>query len=260
VNEIIEQFINQIEQDQKLLQNTKNAYKSDLNELISYVSSTNSQVQDINQLWVKNYLKHLEEINKERNSYNRRASTFRTFLKFLYKNNLAPTNYSLIVDNLTTFTKTKEDELSFEDLRKIIEDTKLKINERLILLMIGRLGLSATQIAALNTYQVDFENKAINLSDTEKVELPFEIFNILREYLLDVRTKISGSENQLSLFLNEDGRPVAEGDIYKLIKTLSEELSLVGKLTTRNLKKSLENKSDILTMQQEVFSVIAPGK
>ncbi len=258
MKEIIEQFINQIEEDQKLSSNTKSAYKSDLKELIDYVVSKNSQLSDLDQTWIRDYLKNLEETNKERNSFNRRASTFRIFLRFLYKNKLAPTNYSLIVTNQTTFFKTKEDtELS--KMKKIIEDTKLAPHQRLILLMLGRLGLNGTQISSLRTFQVDFENKLITLSDTEKIELPFEIFSLLREYLLDIRQTLPGAEEHLNLFLNEKGRPMTEADIYKLIKSLRESLGLEGKLTTRNLKKLSENKIDVLSMQREVFNMTSPG-
>ena len=257
MQEITEQFINQIEQDQNFSLNTKNAYKSDLRDLQEYALSTNSKLTDINQGWIKNYLRYLEENNKERNSYNRRASTFRSFLKFLYRNNLLPTNYSLIVNNLSPFSKSQED-FPLQDIKKIIEDTKLKTQQRLILLLIGRLGLNATQITALNTHQVDFESKSITISDTEKIELPYDIFKTLREYLMEVRNNTQGAENQLSLFLNENGSPLTEADIYRLIKKLSEELNLAGKLTTRNLKKSFENKADIFTMQKEIFSVTAP--
>lgn len=256
MKEIIKQLINQIEEDQNLSVNTKASYKSDLNDLLDYVASTNSELANINKEWVRNYLKHLESTNKERNSYNRRASTFRIFLRFLYKSNLAPTNYALIVDNQTTFFKTQEHKLPAEDIKKIIDNTKLKIDERLILQMIGKLGLTGTQITSLNTFQVDFENKAINLSDTELISLPHEVFITLREYLIEVRSTISGSSNHLSLFLNDKGEPVTESDIYKLIKTLSEELSLQGKLTTRSLKNLFENKNDILSMQKEILDMV----
>ena len=255
MKEIIQQFVNQIQQDQKLSLNTKSAYRSDLNDLIEYATNTNTQIQDVNQTWIRNYLKHLESINKERNSYNRRASTFRIFLRFLYKNKLAPTNYSLIVNNLTTFYKTNEDELQTEDIKKIIDNTKLKTDERLILLMIGKLGLTGTQIVSLNTFQIDFENKRINLSDTEKIELSHEIFIVLREYVLEARAGIPGAANSLNLFLSESGKPLSELDIYKLIKQLSEDLSLIGKLTTRSLKNSLEHKNDILSMQKEILGI-----
>ena len=260
MREIIEQFIEQIEDDQKLLPNTKSAYKSDLNDLIDYVISIKSQITDLDQAWVRNYLQHLETTNKERNSYNRRASTFSIFLRYLYKNNLAPTNYSLIVDNLSTFFKSQEDELQAEDIKKIIEDTKLKLDQRLILLLIGRLSLNATQIVSLNTHQLDFESKTINLSDTQKIELPLQIFTLMREYLLDVRPSIPCADENLSLFLNEKGKSLTEIDIYKLIKKLSEDLSLVGKLTTRSLKKLSEKEStnDILAIQREINSIISP--
>ena len=260
MQEIIEQLINQIEEDQNFSSNTKSAYRGDLKDLLDYINSTNTQLTDINQTWVKNYLKHLEETNKERNSFNRRASTFRTFLKFLYKHNLAPTNYSLIVDNQAAMFKTQDDELERNDMKKIIEETSLKMDQRLILLMIGRLGLSATQIASINTHQIDFENKTINLSDTEKIELPFEIFIVLREYLLNTRVDLNGANEHLNLFLNETGEPLTEVDIYKLIKKLSIDLSLGGKLTTRSLKKLSEDKIDVLSMQREILNVISPSQ
>jgi len=256
--EIIQQFINQIEQDQKLSLNTKSAYKSDLNDLIGYIKSTNTQIQDIAQSWVKSYLKHLEETNKERNSYNRRASTFRIFLRFLYRNKLTQANYSLIVNNQTTFNKSQEEALSTNDIKKIIEDTKLKIDQRLILILISRLRLTATQIVSLRLHQIDFESKAINLTDTEKINLPLDIFILLREYLLDCRTSLENASNSLNLFLNEKEEPITEIEIYKLIKKLGEDLSMEGKLTTRSLKKSMENKTDILSMQKEIYSVISP--
>lgn len=257
MQEIIQQFIDQIEQDQKLSENTKYAYKSDLNDLLEYTISTDTKPQNINHIWVKNYLKHLEETNKERNSYNRRASTFRIFLRFLYRHKLAPTNYSLIVSNLSIFSKITDDNLQTEDIKKIIEDTKLKDDQRLILLLIGKLGLTATQIASIKTFQIDFENKLINLSDTEKIYLPPEIFSVLRKYILEIRAALDSGSSSLSLFLNEAGAPLAETDIYKLIKKLSTDLKLEGKLTTRNLKNSLENKADIWTIQKEIFNVIA---
>lgn len=259
MREFVEQFIEQIEDDQILSLNTKSSYKSDLNELIDYILLTKSKISDVNHEWVKNFLKHLETTNKERNSYNRRASTFRLFLRFLYKNNFAPTNYSLIVDNVTTFVKSQEDELKNDDIKSLIEDTKLRIEHRLILSFIGRLGLTATQIASLNTFQVDFENKVINLSNTEKIHLPLEIFIILREYLIETRSTRPNSNEHLSLFLDEKGTPILESDIYKLIKKLSEELNLQGKFTTRNLKKLSEDKIDVMSMQREIFNIISSG-
>ena len=256
---IIEQLINQIDKDQRFLPNTKIGYKSDLKDLLQYVLETNAQISDVNKDWVKKYLQHLEETNKEKTSFNRRASTFRLFLRFLYNNKLAPTNYSLIVSSQSGFIKSKE-EFETEDLRKIIEDTKLNTAQRLILLMIGKLGLSGTQITALNTIQVDFENKALNVSDTERIYLPHEIFSILRNYLLEVRQNLPGAKENLSLFLNEDGRVLSEQDIYRLIKRLSTDLKLEGRLTTRSFKKSLENKVDILAMQKEVFNMISPSQ
>ena len=260
MREIIEQFIEQIEDDQKFSLNTKSAYKSDLNDLIDYVISTKSEIADLNQSWVKNYLQHLESTNKERNSYNRRASTFRIFLRYLYNKNLAPTNYALIVDNLSIFFKSDEDELQVEDIKTIIEDIKLKPDHRLILLLIGRLSLTATQIVSLNTHQLDFEAKTLNLSDTQKIELPHQIFTLIREYLLDVRPNIIGANENLSFFLNEKGKSFTEIDIYKLIKKLSEDLSLKGKLTTRSLKKLSEKEStnDIMAIQREIYSIISP--
>ncbi len=260
MREIIEQFIEQIEDDQKLSQNTKSGYKGDLNDLIDYVIKIKSQITDLNQSWVKSYLQHLEGTNKERNSYNRRASTFRIFLKYLYKNNLAPTNYSLIVDNLSTFYKSQEDELQIDEMKKIIEDTQLRSDHRLILLLIGKLSLTATQIVSLNTHQLDFETKILNLSDTQKIELPHQIFVLLREYLLDIRVNIEGANENLSLFLNEKGKTLTELDIYKLIKKLSTALSLEGKLTTRSLKKlsDKETTNDILSIQREIYSIISP--
>ena len=259
MKEIIKQFISQIEEDQKLSSNTKSAYKSDLNELLEYASLKNSQLSDVDQTWVRDYLKHLEAINQERNSYNRRASTFRLFLRFLYKNKMAPTNYSLIVSNQATLFKTQEDTEPSE-MKKIIEDSKLTTSQRLILLMIGRLGLNGTQIASLKTFQVDFENKSLTLSDTEKIELPFEVFALLRDYLLNIRETIPEAGEQLNLFLNENGRPMTDSDIYKLIKNLRNSLGLEGKLTTRSLKKLSENKVDVLSMQREIFNVVAPSK
>ena len=172
---------------------------------------------------------------------------------------MAPTHYSLIVTNQTTFFKTEEDTEPSE-MKKIIEDSKLTPPQRLILLMIGRLGLNGTQIASLKTFQVDFENKMITLSDTEKIELPFEVFSLLREYLLNIRETIPGAGEQLNLFLNENGRPMNEADIYKLIKNLRDSLGLEGKLTTRSLKKLSENKIDVLSMQREIFNVVALPK
>jgi len=259
MKEIIEQFINQVEQDQNLSSNTKIAYKSDLNDLLEYVANTNSQIQDINHLWVKDFLKYLESVNQERNSYNRRASTFRIFLRFLYRNRLAPTNYSLIVDNLSPFERTLENSPEIEEIKKIIEDTRLKTEQRLILLMIGRLGLTATQIALLNTHQVDFEKRSIQLSDIESILLPNDIFTVLREYLIEIRSNLPGANEHLSIFLSEKGEPLAETDIYKLVKNLSQELNFENKITTRDLKKlsNHENKADIMSMQREIFNIIS---
>lgn len=256
MNGLIQQLITQIEEDQAFSPNTKSSYKSDLNELLNYITKTGTKLQDINQHWVKNYLNHLEETNKERNSYNRRSATFRIFLRFLYKLKLLPANYSLIVNNRSITHRHIGSESEENDLRKIINETRLRIDHRLILLFIGKLGLSGTQLALLCTHQVDFENKAINVSDTEKVYLPDNIFVLLREYLLEYRSSLPNANLQLNLFLDENGNPINETEIYKLIKKLSTGFSLDGKLTTRTLKKLSQPKGDILSMQTEVLKVI----
>lgn len=257
MQDIIKQLIYQIEKDGKLTPNTKASYKSDLNELLDYSLNKKSKVQDINQAWVKEYLKHLEDTNREKNSYNRRASTFRTFLKHLYLNKLAPTNYALIVNNATTFNTKKDHELKNQNINEIIENAELTKEQKIILYLICETGLSATQIVTLNTYQVDFENKSINISDREKVILSEKLFNELRDYLLNVRCNLIGADKILSLFLDELGLAYTEDDIYKLVKKLSTDLNLEGKFTTRNLKNTLSSKKDFLSMQEEVLSVIS---
>ncbi len=254
--EVIEQFINQIEEDQNFSTNTKFAYRGDLRDLSNYIARTNAQLKDINHLWVKEYLKYLEETNKERNSFNRRASTLRMFLKYLYKNRLAPTNYSLIVDNQTALIKTQEYTLEDEEMKKIFDIPNLKIDQKLIILLISKLGLSATQLESLNIHQIDFENKTINISDTEKIKLSEEVFFVLREYVLNIRTQFIESNEYLNLLLNASGKPITEADVYKLIKNLSSELGLEGKLTTRTLKKLAVKKIDLFSMQKEVLSII----
>ncbi len=256
MNEIVKQLISQIEQDQKLSFSTRNAYKGDLLDLLDYMFDTNTEISQIDHNWVKKYIKYLEETNLERNSFNRRASTFRLFLKFLYRNKMAPTNFSLIVNNKSAHYSSPEDLSDVSSIESIISETRLCLEERLILLFIGRIGLTATQIANLKTFQVDFENKLINVSDTEKIYLPNDTFNLLREYLVEKR---QDSEN-LSLFIDEKGNPITELDIYRLVKSLNKNVLPENnfKLTTRNLKKLSREKIDFLSMQKDVLSVISP--
>lgn len=259
VKEIIEQFINQIEQDQKFSENTKSAYRSDLNELIEYITQNNSLIKDIDLNWVKNYFKHLEDTNVEKNSLNRRASTFRLFLKFLYLNKLAPTNYSLIINNSSTHKKflSDSDEQILLEIKNLIEGDKLPIEQKLILLMIGRLGISGTDLILIQTHQVDFENRQIKFSESDYISIEDNLFKILRDYLLNHRNIYPDSGKHLCLFFNDEGNPLTENDVYKLIKKISIENGFEGKLTTRNLKKIYDYKKDILSIQKEVLGVIS---
>lgn len=259
MQDIIQQLIHQIENNSKYTHSTKACYKSDLNELLEYVKRLDCSIRDINRDWIKSYLTYLEELHKERNSFNRKASTFRLFLKYLYLNKLTPSNFSLIVYTLGNIEKLNEDSLSQEEIIQIIENANLPLDHKLILVLLNKSGLDATEIVSLNSHQIDFENKCILLSDSEKVFLDFETFNLLRDYLINVRPKKEGADKFLKIFLNTAGRPLGETDIYTIVKDLSTSLNLEGKLTTRTIKKSRNQKRDILSIQKDFLKAISPG-
>ena len=82
----IKLFLEFLQDEKKVSDNTLQSYKRDILQLKDYVEENRMNYAKINQEDVKDYLKHLQEIGKKPSTISRNLASIRSFYQFLIRN------------------------------------------------------------------------------------------------------------------------------------------------------------------------------
>ena len=259
LHESVEWFLDYLKIEKGASMHTLEAYSRDLDEVISVLSESLGRWEDLGHADLQLFDVFLAKVPSRR-SAQRKASSFRSFLKFLRKNGVT---FSVDLPSTGGFKVGKRlpkaiDRASVEGMLNLEEDSNIHHRNLAILQLLYGAGLRVSELLTLDMTQLDLDSSAIRVTGkrnkTRLVPLPSQTNEALRDYVTEVRrTFIKGPTG--SVFLSVRGKPLSRQAIYSLVSNMAKAAGVKGDIGPHTLRHTyavhlLQGGADLRAVQE----------
>ena len=227
-----ELFLNYLKYEKRYSQNTLTAYENDLDQFILFGKKLVEDfcVEEIDYHLIRQWIVSLMDNGISAKSVNRKISTLKTFFKFLMREGVIeknPTDKIAIPKmgkKLPVFVQEKEMNRLL-DGRFFTEDFEGRRDKAVVSLFYGT-GIRLSELVGIRFSDLNLNEKMVKVNgkrDKQRlVPFPLEISTVLTDYI-SLRNELFPDSGNF-LFLTENGDPVYNKLIYRIVK---KQLSLV---------------------------------
>lgn len=238
---------------------TVKAYVGDVQSLCNYASAITTEIEDIDQHLIREWLAS-DYLHHAPSTIGRRIASARAFFKWAKR-------IGLISSNPASALKTPKKPqplpkfLSQKQVSQILQQESeevLEVRDQAILELLYASAIRVSELCGLDTSDINFEDlsiKVLGKGNKERI-VPFGIpCRLALEKWLTVRSSIKGSEHQSALFLGARGKRidprVVREVVYRTIEAL-EEMEKLGPHAIRHSAAThmMESGADLRTLQE----------
>ena len=256
----IKLFLEFLQKDKKLSDNTLQSYKRDITQYESYINEENLQYLKVTKDDIKKYLENLKNIGKKTSTISRNLASIRSFYQYLVRTKkikedptegIQSPKVEKRVPNVLT---SKEVELLLEQPKAV--DLK-GIRDKAMLEFAYATGMRVTEIINLNIEDVNLKEGYVSCTNANKqrnIPLGAISINALKEYIKKARPYLIKSEDEKSLFVNINGKRLTRQGFWKIVKFYKEQAHIDKDITPHVLRHSfathlLQNGADLKAIQ-----------
>jgi len=256
----IKLFLEFLQNEKKLSDNTLQSYRRDILQYEEYVEQNRINYAKANQEDIKTYLEHLTQIGKKPSTVSRNLASIRSFYQFLIRNKKVkhdPTENiqsPKIAKRVPSVLTSQEVELLLEQPK----DVDLKgTRDKAMLEFAYATGMRVTEIISLDIDDVNLEEAFVickNGSKQRNIPLGSLSLKALKEYIEEARPILIKDENDKALFVNINGGRLTRQGFWKIIKYYKEQAHITKDITPHVLRHSfathlLQNGADLKAIQ-----------
>ena len=256
----INNFLEFLQKDKKLTDNTLQSYKRDINQYEEYINKKQLDYSKADETTIKNYLDYLQENGKKTSTVSRNLASIRSFYQYevrvkdINEDPTANVQSPKIEKRIPNVLSTKEVELLLEQPT----DTDLKgIRDKAMLEFAYATGMRVTEIISLDIDDVNLSEGFVTCNSGKKQRtIPIGTMSLkaLKEYIEEARPVIIKDENEKALFVNTNGKRLTRQGFWKIIKYYKEQAHIAKDITPHVLRHSfathlLQNGADLKSIQ-----------
>lgn len=256
----IKNFLEFLQKDKKLTDNTLQSYKRDINQYQDYINSNNIQYEKADEVTIKDYLEYLQEAGKKTSTVSRNLASIRSFYQYsvrvkeLDQDPTANVQSPKIEKRIPNVLSTKEVELLLE--QPTSSDLK-GIRDKAMLEFAYATGMRVTEIISLNIKDVNLkEGYVICKTGTKQRTIPLGAMSLqaLKDYMEESRPYIIKNDEVESLFVNINGKRLTRQGFWKIVKFYKDQAHIDKEITPGVLRHSfathlLQNGADLKSIQ-----------
>ncbi len=251
---LLSDFIDYIEIEKGLSQNTINAYRNDISSFIDYCGE--EEVKNITRLHISSYIMFLHEENISPSSISRKVSSLKSFFKWACANEYILSNPISSIET-AKLPKHLPKVLSLKEINTLFS-FKLPIYERIIIELLYSCGLRVSEMCSLNINNINMKNKHLIILGKGSKEriVPFgqSAYDCIELYLKERDYILSKANLSTSAFvIRENGEKITRQDVYRLVHKLGKLLNRdISPHTLRHTFAThlLENGADLRVVQE----------
>ena len=247
----IKNFLEFLQNDKKVSENTLQSYRRDLVQFQKYLSSDKINYVKVNKEDIEKYLEHMKDIGKKNTTISRALASIRSFYQYLFRNKKVKQEPTVGIQS-PQIEKKEPSTITTNLVEKLIAQTEqlapdaqgytLKsLRDKAMLEFTYATGMKVTEIISLNIEDVNIENKYVtckNGSKQRNIPLGTMALEALKEYLQNARSLLIKSDNEQALFVNTNGKRLTRQGFWKIIKYYKEQAHITEEITPHILRNS----------------------
>lgn len=265
MQEHVEQFLEYLNTERSLTENTIAAYRTDLEQLVSFfLERSITEWSGVSNDDVLAFMLFLKERRYANSTVARRTAAVKSFFSYLVSFNIIASDPSKGIDSPKVdrcpphaISPQQVDELLELPLR---DSSPEGLRDKSMLELLYATGMRVSELVALDLNDLDFEKallRCVGKGGRERM-LPLSSTAItsIEEYLDIGRPQLlrDNGENVQGLFLNHRGRRLTRQGFWLILKSYAEELGL-SNLTPHTLRHSfathmLSNGAELREVQE----------
>ncbi len=253
----ISQYIEYLEIERGLADNTILAYRSDLYSLNEFIFNLSiDEISQISRIHLNMYIKKLRDNNYTPRSITREIATIKGFFKWLNINEYIVHNPSLAIEQ-PKLPKRLPKVLSMKEINTLLDSNMSKM-EKTILELLYAAGLRVSELTNIQIQNIDLNTKFIRCrgkgSKERIVPIGQKACNSLKNYLKERNFLIQKYNlNTKFFFIKENGKRLSRQDVYVFIKNLGKNIN--KEISPHTIRHSfathlLENGADLRVVQE----------
>lgn len=256
----IKSFLEFLQKDKKLADNTLQSYKRDIDQFEEYVNKNQIDYLKVDESTIKNYLDYLQDIGKKTSTVSRNLASIRSFYQYsvrvkdIAEDPTANVQSPKIEKRIPNVLSTKEVDLLLEQP----SDSDLKgMRDKAMLEFAYATGMRVTEIISLNIDNVNIKDGyVICKTGTKQRTIPLGAMSLqaLKNYIDNSRPYLIKTDDAESLFVNINGKRLTRQGFWKIVKYYKDQAHIDKDITPGVLRHSfathlLQNGADLKAIQ-----------
>lgn len=272
----IEEFLEYLECERGFSDNTIAAYRNDLSQLATYVTSPPehsgfASLNDIRELRDEHlaaFARHIGERDYAPSTVARKIAAVKSFTSYLYR---SETTNDLLGQDLVVprIRKAQPTSMSTEQVERLLQEPLTsrptrpeQVRDLAMLELLYASGMRVTELVSLNIEDVSFERSTITLRGRRGLErtvpLPDRCLRSLRAWMDDARSSIA-ARGEDAFFVNHRGNRLTRQGLWLILKAYAERLGITS-ITPHTLRHSfaahaVDRGMDLKELQQRLGHV-----
>lgn len=250
--EIISQYLEYLELEKGLSQNTIDAYRRDLYDFVSNIIS----IEEIDRIFINSYIRELKERNLAPTSVIRKVASLRGFFKWATSMEILKKNPASTLEQPKIPQKLPK-VISLSEVEKILH-SGLNELQSVIVELLYSCGLRVSELVNLKINDIDLNSKYVRCfgkgSKERIIPIGKKAIEVLENYF-PIRNLVLKKNNLTtkSLLISDDGRLLNRQDIYSFIHARGKIIN--KNISPHTLRHSfathlLENGADLRVVQE----------
>lgn len=256
----IKLFLEFLQNDKKLSENTLQSYRRDIMQFRDYVNLNNINYSKAKEEDIKNYIVSLQQGGKKTSTSSRSLASIRSFYQFLLRTKKVKGDPTVSIQS-PKIEKRVPSVLTSDEVELLLDqpkDVDLKgTRDKAMLEFAYATGMKVTEIIDLNIEDINFNEDTVTCNSGKKsrvIPLGTLAEKALREYVEEARTVLIKDENTKALFVNVNGSRLTRQGFWKIVKYYKEQAHIEKDITPHVLRHSfathlLQNGADLKSIQ-----------
>ena len=256
----IKLFLEFLQNEKKLSDNTLQSYKRDILQYQNYLEENGINYAKVSKEDVKAYLNYLKQIGKKPSTISRNLASIRSFYQFSIRNKKIKNDPTEDVQS-PKIEKRVPSVLTAQEVELLLEqpkDVDLKgTRDKAMLEFAYATGMRVTEIINLNIEDVNLEGEYVICrvgSKQRNIPLGSLSLKALKEYIDEARPILIRNEKEKALFVNVNGQRLTRQGFWKIVKYYKEQAHITKDITPHVLRHSfathlLQNGADLKAIQ-----------
>ncbi len=256
----IQLFLEFIQKDKKLSDNTLQSYKRDICQFSQYLDHNQLDYLKLEEKDIKDYLKYLTVVGKKASTVSRSLASIRSFYQFGVKNKKVEADPTGKIQS-PKIEKRTPSVLTSQEVELLLEQPKsvdLKgTRDKAMLELAYATGMRVTEIISLDIDDVNVEEGyVICRTGPKQRNIPLGSMSLkaLKEYIERAREILIKDETVRALFVNINGQRLTRQGFWKIVKYYKEQAHISKEITPHVLRHSfathlLQNGADLKAIQ-----------